>query len=184
MKPDQRVTNMFKISSKPTVSRTQYLVIGSLLAMVFLLIDILLPMGVAGGELYVILVLIGLLSRERDLIVWAAAVGTVLTLVGLTYSLPVETLWTLVVNRLLAILMIALTAFLCLLQIRSSQKLFEARDRLAAGLREHSNRLKEANEMIHQESAIIQLQKDIAVSSNQNKPFEESMRYSLRRVCR
>ncbi|MFQ5672599.1 MAG: histidine kinase [Nitrospinales bacterium] len=184
LKPGRRAINMFKLSKKPMVNRTRYLVIVSLLAMVFLLIDVLLPKGVAGGELYVVLVLIGLLSREKTLIIWAAVVGMVLTLVGLFFSLPVETLWTLVVNRLLAILMIALTAMLCLLQHRSSQKLFEARDKLAAGLREHSNRLKEANEMIHQESAIIQLQKDIAVSSNQNRPFEEAMRYSLRRVCK
>ncbi|MEC7641211.1 MAG: hypothetical protein VYC17_03560 [Nitrospinota bacterium] len=57
------------------------MVIGSVLAVVFLLVDVFLPIGVTGEESYVILVLIGWMALNRWLIIWAAVLGTFFDLV-------------------------------------------------------------------------------------------------------
>ena len=175
---------MYKLSKKTQINRKKCIVIGSFLAVVFLMVDVFLPMDVASGELYVILILIGLLALDRVLIMWAAAAGILLTVAGFALTFPGESIWMGVINRFLSITIIVATVILCLVQNRFSKKLFEERDKLITGLRASSDRLKIANNLINQDSAIIQLQKDIAVFSKQNKSFEDAMYYSLKRVQR
>jgi len=76
--------------------------------------DLFLPLGVAGGAPYTVLVLLGLWSRRRGFIPVVAGAATVLTVLGGIFSPPGEVLWMGVVNRSLTVLAIgAIAAVLC-----------------------------------------------------------------------
>lgn len=162
---------------------TQFWMIISILGAGFLFLDSLLPLGVAAGEPYVVLVLIGLFSRKRKLIFWAAIIGTTLTIFGFIVSKPGEPFWMVVVNRSLAIVMIWLTALLCLWKNKSDEKLQEAHDELEIRVKERTADLQTVNERLRRKSALIQFHKDIAVASNVTRAPEDVMYYSLKRVC-
>lgn len=88
------------------------IVISMVTAMVILLFDLNMPLGVAGGVPYVALVLIGLWSPWRYYIFLMAVVGTVLTVVGYFASPAGGIPWVVLSNRTLALFAIWITAFL------------------------------------------------------------------------
>ena len=88
------------------------------LATVIFCIDILLPLGVAGGVPYVLPVLLASWTSGRDLVRQMAWCTTILTLLGLFVSPPGSDLWIVLLNRSFAILVIWLTSFLA----RTTQK--------------------------------------------------------------
>jgi len=98
------------------------LVILALAACIFAL-DILTPKGVSGEALYAGLVLIALWSPRPRLIILVATGTSALTILGLFLSPPGGLIWMAIVNRVLAISAIWVTASLALLHHR------EARDR-------------------------------------------------------
>lgn len=63
-------------------------------------------------------------------------------------------------------------------ELKNYQHLLEER------VAERTEELKVTNQLLHTESAFIQLNKDIAVSANQTKSFEEAIRFSLERICK
>jgi putative effector of murein hydrolase LrgA (UPF0299 family) len=76
-----------------------------LLALIFLLvagifvIDLLIPLGVAGGVLYVVIVLLSLQSRRRHY-TWSVTVAaSVLTILGFVFSPNGSTMWMVLLNR-------------------------------------------------------------------------------------
>jgi PAS domain S-box-containing protein len=86
--------------------------ISILLAGGIFLIDSMIPLGIAGGVPYIALVLLSLWSPRRRDIIFAASLGSVLTIVGYFIS-PVGGIhWMVLSNRFLAILAIWVTAIL------------------------------------------------------------------------
>ncbi len=145
--------------------------------------DMVLPLGVADGMLYAVLVLVGLLARDRRFIVGGAVVGSVLTLAGFFLSPPGVEQWTVVVNRGLSIAVIWMTAVFCLLQNRSQIHLKSAHDRLEDRVKERTAQLNETNLRLRQESEFVKLHKDIAVASNETRAVEDTMRRCIERIC-
>ena len=66
----------------------KYLLIGSIAATGIFIVDALLPLGIADGMLYVALVLLGMIARNRKLIIIAAILSSVLNLLGYFFSPP------------------------------------------------------------------------------------------------
>ena len=95
-------------------TKEQLIIVASILvaAGIFIL-DLSLPLGVAGGVPYVALVLISLYSPWRHYALMLAVVGTGLTIVGYFFSPPAGISWMVMVNRLLALFAIWVTALFC-----------------------------------------------------------------------
>ena len=68
-------------------SPPKYLVVGLVLSGLIFVLDTQIPLGVADGMLYVVLVLLGLMARNRSFIIYAAVLGSVLNVAGYSLSL-------------------------------------------------------------------------------------------------
>ncbi|MFT4577987.1 MAG: two-component system sensor kinase FixL, partial [Nitrospinales bacterium] len=84
----------------------KYLLIGSIASAGIFILDALLPLGIADGMLYVALILLGMMARNRKLIIIAAIVSSVLNLLGYFFSPPGGELVNVIANRILAFLTI------------------------------------------------------------------------------
>ncbi len=91
-------------------------------------LDMLLPLGVAGGVPYVTLVLVFLWSPRRQYTLIAAIAGTVLTILGFFLSPPSGVLWMVLVNRFLALFAIWVTATLSLLHKQVEEALRDSEE--------------------------------------------------------
>ncbi len=154
-----------------------------LLAVFIFLADIFIPTGVADGMLYVALVLVGLLSGNRRLIMGGAILGTLLIIVGFFLSPSGGELWKVLLNRFLSIFTLWMTAILCLLQNRSEKELAATHLNMEERVIDRTLQLNEANRLLQQESAFVQLHKDIAVASNETRKVTDTFQYCLRRIC-
>ena len=99
-------------------------------------VDMSIPLGVAIGVPYILVVLVSLWSSNPRLPYFAAAAGTVLTIIGL-YSSPVGgELWKVLSNRALAIFAIWITAVLSVERkaIQLQRELALSRLKVLAGL--------------------------------------------------
>lgn len=85
-----------------------------LLAFAILGVDLLIPLGVAAGVLYVSVVLFSLRHEQRRFTVTVAALCSVLTILGFFFSPPGGELWKVLANRALALFAIWVTAVLTL----------------------------------------------------------------------
>ncbi|OHB78014.1 MAG: hypothetical protein A2W31_17925, partial [Planctomycetes bacterium RBG_16_64_10] len=106
----------------------------ALLAAAIFALDVRLPLGVAGGVLYVAVVLICLWSPARRDTVVAAAACSLLALVSYHFAPPGGEAWQVLANRVLAVLVIWVTALLVL--------------RRKQDLREHDRRLQEQKQVL------------------------------------
>ena len=101
----------------------------ALLSAAVLAFDLNLPLGVAGGVPYVLVVLLAL-RIEDDRATYAFAIlGTLLTLVGLLLSTPQGIYWMVLANRALALFAIWVTALLGLGMKRTARRLQESEGR-------------------------------------------------------
>lgn len=98
-------------------------VLSVVLAAGIFIMDISLPLGVAAGLPYVALVLVSLWLPQRRHVVFAAAVGTGLTVLGYFYSAPGGVPWMVLTNRGLALFAIWITALLGLQRKRTEEYL-------------------------------------------------------------
>ena len=83
----------------------------ALSALIFIL-DSLIPLGVAGGVPYIVVVLVSLWSSREKLPIYMAILATFLTVVGFYTSPAGGEAWKIVVNRFLALFAIWTTAIL------------------------------------------------------------------------
>lgn len=101
-------------------------------------LDMSLPLGVAGGILYVVLVLAGAWFPRRIHIYGLAMTGTVLTALGYFLSPPGGELWVVLTNRGLSLVAIWLTAILLAARLNerrsAEEKIKTERDRLAEAI--------------------------------------------------
>ncbi|MCH9655931.1 MAG: PAS domain S-box protein [Planctomycetes bacterium] len=84
--------------------------------------DLIVPLGVACGILYVLLVIFTLCSPRWELTLSAAIVASILTLMGLALSPSGSSLSVVVTNRILSLLAIWVTTIICLKHKKSEQE--------------------------------------------------------------
>ncbi len=101
-----------------------------LLAAFIFYVDLSMELGIAGGVLYVSLVMMALWARQKRYIWVAAVMGTILTVLGYWLSPPGGEFWKVAVNRALSILLIWGTAVFCNLFKLSEEDLQNANDQL------------------------------------------------------
>ncbi|MGB0911318.1 MAG: GAF domain-containing protein, partial [Nitrospirales bacterium] len=148
-----------------------YLVVMGVCALVISVVDSMLPRGVSMGEAYAILVLLGLMAKDKRLIIGGAIAGTILTLEGFFISDPGVALWIVEINRALAILIIWLIVVLALSQLRFLEE------------QKESEKMKTAYELLKQETTFLQLNQVIAVLSNTNDPVEDALKQAMQTIC-
>ncbi|MFQ5433005.1 MAG: PAS domain-containing protein, partial [Nitrospinota bacterium] len=102
-----------------------------LLAAAVFLLDISIPLGVAGGVPYVVIVLVTMWSPKREFTIIMAVTGTVLTMAGFLLSPAGGEMWKVVINRLLALFAIWVTAVLILYHKRAETQIIESAKSLA-----------------------------------------------------
>jgi hypothetical protein len=100
------------ITQEKEISDSKIIVLCVILSIAIFILDSLIPLGVAGGVPYVLVVLFSLWSSRKKLPFYAAIGGSILTIIGY-YSSPVGgELWKVLFNRSLALFAIWTTAFL------------------------------------------------------------------------
>jgi len=114
-----------------------------LLAAAFFLIDISIPLGVAGGVPYVAVVLLSLRARERRFVLYAALGCSLLTIAGYFISPHGGELWKVVSNRFLALLAIWVTAALGMGLKGAQAELQKSRDELEERVLKRTRALRE-----------------------------------------
>ncbi len=148
-----------------------FLVLSLGMAFTFLYLDMLLPLGIAGGMPYIALILVGLWAISRKLIFLNAFLGTIFTIIGFFLS-PLNTDETVAAfNRGLSIATLWLTAYFCLMNLRLLEE------------KERSDLLEKANKQIEEESGYVELSRDIALFTNLSRSLNEAIEYSLRKIC-
>lgn len=105
-------TNRFKITGTPTF--LQIFVVCALLAVLILYIDLQIPLGVALGVPYVVVILISLWSPKKWLTVLLAVISSIFTIFAFFYKPPVADMWKVIFNRALALFVIWVTTILTL----------------------------------------------------------------------
>ncbi|MBT3185165.1 MAG: hypothetical protein HOI59_13565 [Nitrospina sp.] len=107
-----------------------FFLLEGLLAAGIFYVDLSLELGVAGGVLYVSLVLVALWARQKRYVWGAAVLGTLLTVLGYWLSPPGGEFWKVLLNRVISLLVIWATAFLCYLFKVSEEALGETYSQL------------------------------------------------------
>ncbi len=160
----------------------KYWVIGLVLSGLIFIIDIQIPLGVADGMLYVVLVLLGLMAKNRSFIFYAAILGSVLNVVGYLASPPGGE-WSMVLaNRFLAVFTIWMTAILCLIIYRAEKSLRSAHDKLEEKIKDRVGQFKETNERLNAEIKYSKLIKTIAVAANETRAIHETLAFCIGQV--
>ncbi|MBE9556302.1 MAG: hypothetical protein IMF08_05545 [Proteobacteria bacterium] len=99
-------------TKRPTAGQFGLGATAAVLAVGIFAIDLLLPLGAAGGVPYVALVLLGWWFESPRYIILLGAISTVLTILGFFYSPPGGIEWMIVTNRALALFAIWITVIL------------------------------------------------------------------------
>lgn len=120
--------------------------IGALLSGLIFFIDLTLPLGIAAGVPYVLVVLLSLWAHRQSVTFSAGVLTTLLTIAGFAFSPVGGEPWKVLANRLLAIFAIWTTAILCLWQQRmTAQRVRIEAQKKSAEL--YNQELYEANEV-------------------------------------
>lgn len=140
-----------------------------LLAAALFLVDLQIPLGVAGGVPYVAVILVSLWCPGRRWTVFFAILCTGLTILGF-YGSPtwVPTggqLWKVLANRFLAVFAISVTAILSLQQKRVQMVLRKHRERLEDEIQVRTGELRAANEGLEEENLVRQQVSDVLLKT-------------------
>ena len=115
-------------NSKPRIEKTDRTTVGlyyicGFLAATILIIDLSIPLGVAGGVPYIAVVLFSLKSPQNRFTILVSVICSILTIVGFVASPEGGEMWKVVFNRALALFAIWVTASLALIQRTRDRKL-------------------------------------------------------------
>ncbi|CAI2718929.1 GAF domain-containing sensor histidine kinase [Nitrospina watsonii] len=125
-------------------------------------IDLVLPEGTIDGFFYVILVLAALRIRNKNFLIMATLLATLLNMIGFYLALGGPNLYQELLDRLGSTLTIWLVGWLCLIQQKSEDHAYQ---------------------MLQRQSSFVQLHKDIAVASNETRAVDVTLQYCLKRIC-
>ncbi|GJL55980.1 MAG: hypothetical protein NPIRA02_31120 [Nitrospirales bacterium] len=116
----------------PRIPVSQGFLVGILvmLTIVFFLLDVSFPLGVAGGVLYVTVVLVTVWFQGTHATLGAAIVCTCMIVLGYLFSSKGGERWTVIVNRMLSVYVIWVTAVLMIQWKNSARHLVEERSLL------------------------------------------------------
>ena len=103
-------------------------IVSALLALIIFIVDLQVPLGVAGGVPYIMVVLLSLWSPKPYLILYIATVCSVLTLLGFYFSPAGGEFWAVISNRVIALFAIWVTAVLVLRWKLQAKKLLTANE--------------------------------------------------------
>lgn len=92
--------------------KTRLILLCSLLSVLVLVVDLFIPLGVAGGVPYVAVVLVAMWLEDKKTVFLFAVVGTALTTLGFFFSPDGGLLWQVLFNRALALFAIWVAATL------------------------------------------------------------------------
>ena len=134
------------------------LVLSLLLASLIFIFDVSIPLGVAVGIPYILLVLISLWSPRIRFTLFMAILGSLLTITGYVISPSGGELWKVLANRFLALFAIWATALVTLYR-------------------------KKSEEDIIQKTKLIELMQGVATASNEALTVDDAMKICLDRVC-
>jgi C4-dicarboxylate-specific signal transduction histidine kinase len=163
-----------RASSSPFANR--FALLSLVLLAIVLTIDLLLPLGVAIGMLYTIVILVALRVPSPRFAAWLAVACCALV-VAKTVLLPergTTELWKVIVNRVLSMLSISLTAFLGVKRkhAETRREAAEATTRLHLADLAHMSRLQTASQLseslaheLNQPLAALSLQAEIATAT-------------------
>lgn len=93
-----------------------------ILLLIFLTIDLLMPLGVAAGVPYLAVVLSAWWMADRRAVLVLAGLSTLFVIIGYFFSPDAGILWQVLANRAMAIFAIWTTATLVLMATRSSER--------------------------------------------------------------
>ncbi len=93
-----------------------------ILGVIIFVIDLMLPLGVAGGVPYIVVILVSLRSNHLKFTFYISIFCTLLTIIGYFYSPEGGELWKVLMNRALALFAIWVTALLSIKIIKESIK--------------------------------------------------------------
>jgi len=168
------------VATKPPAP-TKLVVLAIALAVVFFLVDVSVPLGVAAGAPYVVLVLVGLWFPQHRAVLWLAAAGSVLTIVGYFLSDPAGIQWMVLANRGLALFAIWATAILAYQRLCAEEQVRRHQQTLA-----HILRMYTVDEMtiglaheLNQPLAAIAAFCDAGLRILRSKGDEEKLAYAL-----
>lgn len=138
------------------------------LAAIILLVDLSIPLGVAGGVPYIAVVLFSLKSPQNRFTVLVAIICSILTAVGFVASPGGGEIWKVVFNRALALFAIWVTASLALIQRTRDRELVEAQLR----------KLQIAKELEVQEEQLrtLQIARELEVQEERLKVLRATMK--------
>lgn len=105
---------MLKQIKDREISPIKINIISAFLIIVIFIIDLQIPLGVAGGIPYIAVILISLWSPRPNCVIYLAIVCSVMTLLGFYFSPNGGELWKVIFNRALALFAIWITAILAL----------------------------------------------------------------------
>ncbi len=108
---DELITGHLATRRRATIGL--YFVCG-LLTLIILLVDLAIPLGVAGGVPYISVVLLSLWSPKKRFTVFISIICSILTVAGFFYSPAGGEIWKVLFNRALALFAIWVTAILTL----------------------------------------------------------------------
>jgi hypothetical protein len=100
-------------------------IVCTILIVIIFSIDLMLPLGVAGGVPYIAVVLMSLRSNNSKFTIYTAIACSLLTVIGYFFSPEGGELWKVLTNRALALFAIWVTALLALKIIHETQKEIE-----------------------------------------------------------
>ena len=103
-------------------SQRKLILFTCILALAIFIVDLLLPLGVAGGVPYIAVILLSLWLHNTKYVVCFSLLCIVLVLMGFYFSPEGGELWKVVSNRALAILAVSITAFLAIKWSRAQQQ--------------------------------------------------------------
>lgn len=128
----------------------RFLIPGGFAAAV-LALDLLFPLGVAGGVPYVGLVLLGLSSPRKSDVFHLAAVGSALTIIGYFMSPTGGVEWMVLANRILALVVIWITAALCYRENSAVERLESSHNDLEETVARRTLELRKINDSLNRE---------------------------------
>lgn len=127
------------------------LIVQGVLATIIFAVDLKIELGVAAGVPYICLVLVALWSKKKRLIWIGAVLGTVLTLIGYWLSPLGGEPWKVLVNRVLAIFSIWVTAFIGYLFKKNETALQQSNEKLETQVDMRTYQLQSTNEYLKRE---------------------------------
>ena len=155
----------------------------SLLCLIMFTIDIMIPLGVAAGVPYILIILITLYIPHKKSTIYFSLITCTLTIAGLFLSPYGREEWKVLLNRCLALFAIISTTFITLLIKNSRQQLHHLNSQLETIIKKRTTELKNTqNDLIQANRMAVLGQLTATISHELRNPLSviNASRYLLK----